>query len=144
MKQNARDQLQVRLLRAAAAAAAAAAVFSFGTVAAGTVHEAMLLHETVDGRPLLCVSPLGNQAELVRFRQRQEDAVLGAPPALDFGAIDTVLSYELNRLFDVKQVRAQMTRSDTGSTFMRGEDGSYVIRRPAVEWIYQVMVIPPQ
>jgi hypothetical protein len=227
-----RDQLQMRLRRAAVA------VFAIGTVAAGTVHagpsntvvvvpptdlpalarptgEAMLFHETIDGRILPYiernqgarlatfdvtdpvhlkgegsvhldasgsfdfVSPLVNQAELVRFRQGQEDAVLDlprvrapklmtvqgltlpgpisdagtnaftvtsptidAPPALYFGPIDTVLSYELNRLFDVKQVRAQMTRSDTGSTFMLTENGSYVIRRPAVEWIHQLMVIP--
>jgi hypothetical protein len=51
---------------------------------------------------------------------------MNAPPALDFGAIDTVLSYELNRMFDVKQVRAQ---SDTGTTIMLTENGSYVIRR---------------
>ena len=43
--------------------------------------------------------------------------------ALYFGAIDTVLSYELNRMFDVKQVRAQMTRSGTGITFMLKENG---------------------
>jgi hypothetical protein len=34
--------------------------------------------------------------------------VTDAPLALDFGAIDTVLSYELNRMFDVKQVRARL------------------------------------
>ena len=48
---------------------------------------------------------------------------LHAPPALDFGPIETVLSYELNRLFDVKQVRAQMTRTDTGTTLMPTERG---------------------
>jgi hypothetical protein len=193
MEQNVRNHLQMRLRRAAAA------IFSIGAVAAGTVHatppnpvvevpptdlpalarqtgDAMLLHETIDGRIILYieqnqgarlatfdvtdplhikgegsvhldasgpfdfVSPVGNQAELVRFRQGQEDAVLDlprvgapklmtvpgltlprpisvagnnpftvtrptmdAPPAQDFGPIDTVLSYELNRLFDVKQ-----------------------------------------
>jgi hypothetical protein len=214
MKENVMDQLQMRLRRAAVA------VFAIGAVAAGTVHaspsstvvvvpptdlsalarptgEAMLLHETIDGRVPVhikgdgsirldasgsfdFVSPLGNQTELVRFRQGQEDAVfdlprvraptlmtvqgltlpgpisdagnnaftvtsptMDAPPALDFGAIDTVLSYELNRMFDVKQVRAQMTRSDTGATFMLTENGLYAIRRPAVEWIHQLMVIPP-
>jgi hypothetical protein len=129
--------------------------------------------------PFDFVSPLGNQAELVRFRQDEEDAVLDlprvrapmlmtvqeltlpgpisdagnyaftvtrptmdAPPARDFGAIDPLLSYELSRMFDVKQVRAQMTRTDTG-TFMLTEDGLYVTRRPAVEWIHQLMDIPP-
>jgi hypothetical protein len=180
MKENVRDQLQMRLRRAAVA------VFAIGAVAAGTVHagpsntvvvvpptdlpalarptgEAMLFHETFDGRILPYieqnqgarlatfdvtdpvhikgegsvhfdasgsfdfVSPLVNQAELVRLPGPISDAgtnaftvtspTIDAPPALYFGAIDTVLSYELNRLFDVKQVRAQMTRSDTGSTF---------------------------
>jgi hypothetical protein len=48
---------------------------------------------------------------------------MDASLALDFGAIDPVLTYELNRMFDVKQVRAQMTRADTGTTFMLAEDG---------------------
>jgi hypothetical protein len=233
MKENVRDQLQMRLRRAAVTA------FAIGALATGTVHasppnpvvvvpptdlpalarqtgEAMLLHETIDGRislyteqnqrarlatfdvtdpvhiksggsvrleasaPFDFVSPLGNQAELVRFRRDQEDAVLDlprvrapklmtvqgltlpgsisdagnyaftvtrptmdAPPARDFGAIDPLLSYELSRMFDVKQVRAQMTRSDTGATFMLRENGLYVIRRPAVEWAHQLMVIHP-
>jgi hypothetical protein len=233
MKENVREQLEVRLRRAAVGLVAIAAV------AAGTVHanppnpvvvvpptdlpamarqtgDAMLLHETIDGRIMLYIeqnqgarlatfdvtnplhirgegsvhldasgpfdfaSPVGNQAELVRFRQGQEDAVLNlprvgapklmavpgltlprpisvagnnpftvtrptmdAPPAQDFGPIDTVLSYELNRMFDVKQVRAQMTRTDTGTTFMPTEDGLYVTRRPAVEWVHQLIEIPP-
>jgi hypothetical protein len=193
MEQNVRNHLQKRFR------GAAVAIFAIGAVAAGTVHasppnpvvvvpptnrpalarqtdDAMLLHETIDGRIMLYieqnrgarlatfdvtdplhikgegsvhldasgpfdfVSPVGNQAELVRFRQGQEDAVLDlprvgapklmavpgltlprpisvagnnpftvtrpamdAPPAQDFGPIDTVLSYELNRMFDVKQ-----------------------------------------
>jgi hypothetical protein len=225
MKEKVRDQIQMRLRRAAVA------VFAIGAVAVGTVcaspsstvvaaprtdlpalapqsGEAMFLHETIDGRVFHYLeqnqgarlatfdvtdpvhikgegsvhldasgsfnfdSLLGNQAELVRFRQGQQDTALdlprvgapklstvqglvlpgpiadaennaltvtsptmNAPPALDFGAIDTVLSYELTRMFDVKQVRAQMMRSDAGTTFMLGENGLYIIRRPAVEWI---------
>lgn len=222
MQEDVRKRLAVRLRPAAVALVAIAAV------AAGTVHasppgpivvvpptdlptlarqtgDAMLLHETIDGRIMLyieqnqgarlatfdvtdslhikgegsvhlnasgpfdSVSPVGNQAELVRFRQSPEDALLdlprvGAPklmaaqgltlpfpmtdalivthptmdasPALDFGAIDPVFTYELSRMFDIKQVRAQMTRADTGTTFMLREGGLYVIRRPAVEWIH--------
>jgi hypothetical protein len=49
----------------------------------------------------------------------------GASPALNyFGAIDPVFTYELNRMFDVKQVRAQLMRTHTGTTFMRSEGGS--------------------
>jgi hypothetical protein len=233
MKENAREQLEVGLRRAAVTLVAIAAVV------AGTVHasppnpvvvvpttdlpalapkpgDAMLLHESIDGGTVLYieqnraarfatfdvteplhikgegsvhldtslpfdpVSPLRHQAELVRFRQGIEYAVLDlprvrdpklitapgltlprlisnaghsvfavtgptmdAPPAQDFGPLDTVLSYELSRLFDVKQVRAQTTRSDTGTTFMLTESGLYMIRRPAVEWTHQLMEIPP-
>ena len=229
MKENVRDQLQMRLRRAAVA------VFAIGTVAAGTVHpgpsntvvvvpptdlpalarptgEAMLFHETIDGRILPYIeqnqgarlatfdvtdpvhikgegsahldasgsfdfaSPLVNQAELVRFRQRQDavldlprlrdpqlktvpalalrdsaftvagEAVAGeandAPPARSY-PIDTLTAYELSRIFDVKQVRAELTKGDTGSPFMLTDSGRYVIRRPGVEFIHQMMVIPP-
>jgi hypothetical protein len=45
-------------------------------------------------------------------------ATVDASPALDyFGAIDPVFTYELNRMFDVKQVRAQATRTDMGTIF---------------------------
>jgi hypothetical protein len=33
-----------------------------------------------------------------------------------------VFTYELNRMFDVKQVHAQITRPDTGTPFMLSED----------------------
>ena len=130
MKENVRDRLQMHLRRAAVA------VLVIGAAAVGTVH-----------------------ADTSDFRQGKEYAVLehsacavagptlDAPAARDFGPIDTVLSYELayelDRLFDVKQVRAQMTRTDTGTTFMLAENGSYLIRHPAVEWIRQLMEIPP-
>jgi hypothetical protein len=122
--------------------------------------------------PFDFISPLGNQAELVRFRQRQDAAldlprlrdpqlktvpgltlqdslftVTGqandAPPARDYPVIDTLTAYELGRIFDVKQVRAEFTKGDTGTTFMLTDSGPYVIRRPAVEFIHQMMVIPP-
>jgi hypothetical protein len=229
MKENVREPREVRLRRAAAA------LFAIAAVATGTVHasppnpvvvvpatdfpalarqtgDAMLLHETINGRIMLdieqnqearlatfdvteplhikgwvsvhldasgpfdFVSPVGNQAELVPFRRRQEDAVLdlprigapkllagqgltlrgpmtaaltatyptmGAPPAQNFGPIDTVLSYELKRLFDVKQVRAQMTRIDVGSTCMLTENGLCPIWRPAAGWIHQLTEISP-
>ena len=86
------------------------------------------------------VSLVGNQAELARFQLvtpqgltwvdpmtgalKVTHPTMGASPALNyFGAIDPVFTYELNRMFDVKQVRAQMTRTDTGANFMPSEDG---------------------
>jgi hypothetical protein len=128
--------------------------------------------------PFDFISPLGDHAELVRYRQSHDDAVLDLPrtkdpqlktvPMLTIGEpiaalgsdgfaisgeataaprdhqeMDTVYSDEMNRTFDAKQVRDEVTKSDTGTTFMLTEYGLYVIRRPAVEWTHQMMVIPP-
>jgi hypothetical protein len=140
--------------------------------------EALLLHETIDGRTLLYVeqqqgarlavfdvtdpvhiksensvqldakgpfdfvSPLGDHAELVRFRQSREDAVLRFPRTKD-PRLETVQGPALqdanlgpgNDLFSVK--------ADTGTTFMLKENGLYVIRRPDLESIHQLMTISP-
>jgi hypothetical protein len=169
--------------------------------------EAMLLHDTVDGRTLLYVeqdhgarlaifdvtdpghvkgegsvhldvpgpfdfvSALGNQAEVIRFRQGQGDAVLSlhkikAPslqtiqrltlqgPTLPLGAggftvagrgdamaqstrgyqlVDTASSEDFSHVFDVKQIRVEVTKYDTGTTFLLTERGLYLVRRPVIE-----------
>jgi hypothetical protein len=121
--------------------------------------------------PFDFVSALGKRAELVRFRQRQVDAVLDlhvaqAPtlrtvqgltlqgpatplgddgftvtsqiadnmqPTLEYQVVDTANSRELTLVYDVKQVREELTKNDTGTTFLLTEGGLYLIRRPAVE-----------
>ena len=171
--------------------------------------EAMLLHETIDGRTLLYieqnrgsrlaildvtdpahikdegsvevdapgpfdfVSSLGSRAELIRFRQDQGNAVLDlhkakvpvlkAPPGLTLkGAamslgndgltvssralgdsqlardyqvqvVNTANSTELNRVPSVKGIREEITKYDTGTTFLRTDDGLFLIRRPVKE-----------
>jgi hypothetical protein len=208
----------------------AMAIIAFGLVAATAVHakpfnkivlvppttlpalarqsgDAMLLHETADGRTFLYieqnqgatlatfdvtdpahikdlgsvrldasgpfdfVSPLGKQAELIRFRQRHEDAVLdlhgekgpklhavsgltlqgsithlgddgftvtGPAPqiqsARDVQVVETANPPDVSHVFDVKQVREEVTNTDTGTTFLLTENGLFLIRRPAVEW----------
>ena len=115
---NVRDELLMCLRRAAMA------TFAIGAIAV-TVH----------------ASPPGSEEYHSAF------AVAGpttdAPRAADFGPIDTVLSYELNRMFDVKQVRAQRMRTDTGTTLMPTENGFYEIRCPALGSIHQVMETAP-
>ena len=109
--------------------------------------------------PFDFVSRLGDHAELVRYRQSHDDAVLVLPrmkdprlrtvPGLtiggprDYQVVKNVYSDEINRVCDVKQVREEVTRSDTGTTFVLTENGLFVIRRPAIEWTHQMMVIPP-
>ena len=128
--------------------------------------------------PFDIVSPLGDHAELVRYRQSHDDALLDLPrtkdPQLkmvqgltiggpittlgfdgfavsgeakagprDYKVVETAYSDEINRVFDVRQVREEVTKTDTGTTFMLTDNGLYVIRRPAVEWNHQMMVISP-
>src|SRR5580658_3295636 len=169
--------------------------------------EAMLLHETIDGRTLLYieqnqgaqlaifdvtdpghvkgegsvqidapgpfdfVSALGNRAEVVRFREGQGSAVLdlhrvnvptltkvqgltllGTTVALgddgftvtsqpdsnsrstrDFQVVDTASLGDMNHVFDVKEVREELTKQDTGTTFLLTQSGLYEVRRPVVE-----------
>jgi hypothetical protein len=195
MRENVHDSLSDRIRRAALM------IVAGGIMAAPAVHadpftnavlvppsdlpvlaqqsgEAMLLHETVDGRTLLYVeqqqgarlavfdvtnpahikgensvqldasgpfdfvSPLGDQAELVRFRQSDEDAVLSFPRVkvpslkkLQIQALPDQISRPVNTGFSVK--------GDTGTTFMLRENGLYVIRRPYLESIHQLMTISP-
>jgi hypothetical protein len=169
--------------------------------------EAMLLHDTIDGRTLLYieqnqgarlaifdvtdpghikgagsvqldapgpfdfVSTLGSRAEVVRFRQGQGSAVLdlhrvnvptltkvqgltlqGTTRALgddgftvtsqadsnarstrDLQVVDTARLGDLNHVFDLKGVREQLTKHDTGTTFLLTQSGLYVVRLPVVE-----------
>ena len=177
--------------------------------------EAMLLHETVDGRALLYVeqlagtqlavfdvtdpvhvksegavhldaagafefvSPVGSNAVLVRFRHGEEAlldlhkadvpklkpvqgltsrgtaTLLGedgvtvsaeaaeSPAARNYQVIDTADRHGNNRVFDVQQVREEILKSDTGTTFLLAQDGLYLVRRPSVEMTHQMMIIPP-
>jgi hypothetical protein len=67
----------------------------------------------------------------------------GVAPARNYRVVDTVNSQEFNRVFDVNQVREDTAKADTGIAFMLTENGVYVIRRPAVESNYRMMMIPP-
>jgi len=127
--------------------------------------------------PFDFISPVGNQGELVRFRQGDENAVLdlrkknpslravqgltltgpvtrlgndgftvsghapGEQKAMDYQVVDTANSRALNQVFDVPQVREELTMAETGTTFLLTEKGLYVIRRPAIENVHQVLAI---
>jgi hypothetical protein len=51
----------------------------------------------------------------------------------DFQAVDTASLGALNYVFDVKEVREELTKHDTGTTFLLTRSGLYEIRRPVVE-----------
>jgi hypothetical protein len=150
MKANVNEQLEVLVRRVALIAKAAVAA---GTVYASTpttvvppanlpalawqTGDATFLKESIDGGLMLYIEqnpgarlitfdvtdpPSIKSNGSVRFRaSRTFDLV--ASLALDFGAVDPVFTYELNRMFDVKQVRVQMTRTDTGTSSVLAEGG---------------------
>jgi hypothetical protein len=55
------------------------------------------------------------------------------PSAGDYQAVDTASAQEFHSFFDGKQVRAEVSKADTGTTFLLADEGLYVVRRPAVE-----------
>jgi hypothetical protein len=67
----------------------------------------------------------------------------GGPVSLGYQVVVAANSQDPMRILGVKQVRAELTRVNTGTTFLLADDGLYVIRRPAVEYIHQVMMISP-
>jgi len=59
--------------------------------------------------------------------------VQSASNVRDYQVVETANSQEPNRVFDVEQVREEITNDDTGTTFLLTADGLYLIRRPAEE-----------
>jgi hypothetical protein len=123
--------------------------------------------------PFDFVSSLGDNAELIRFKNGQGEAVLdlhkAKAPAIkmvpglefqsaterlgndgfivsnqasaqsdandpDYQVVETAGTSEPDRVYDVKQVREEITNDETGTTFLLATDGLYLIRRPAVEY----------
>lgn len=72
--------------------------------------------------------PLGDDGFMVT-----NQAGATVPSTRDYQIVNTANSQELYRVFDVKQVREEVTRKETGTTFLLTDGGLYLIRRPAVE-----------
>jgi hypothetical protein len=53
--------------------------------------------------------------------------------ARDYQVVDTADLQQLQRVFDVKQVREEVANNDTGTTFLLTQSGLYLIRRPTAE-----------
>jgi len=56
------------------------------------------------------------------------------PQTRNLQVVDAASAQMLNTVFDVKQVREEISKADTGTTFLLSENGLYVVRRPSVEW----------
>jgi hypothetical protein len=102
----------------------------------GQVDEVLDLHaaqapslRTVQGLSLHGPAmPLGEDGFMVT---NQPDAK--GQSTRDYQIVDTASSQELYRAFGVQHVREEVTRKETGTTFLLTEGGLYLIRRPAVE-----------
>ena len=57
----------------------------------------------------------------------------GTQPSQNYPLVETETLEEYKGVLDARQIRGQVTKRDTGTTFMLTESGLYVIRRPAVE-----------
>jgi hypothetical protein len=51
----------------------------------------------------------------------------------DYQVVDTALFGGVAQVIEVKDVREELTRRDTGTTFLLTDEGLYLIRQPAVE-----------
>jgi hypothetical protein len=56
-----------------------------------------------------------------------------AQSAQDAQVVVTASRGDLNHVFDVRDVREELTKHDTGTTFLLTQSGLYVVRRPLVE-----------
>lgn len=78
------------------------------------------------------ISPLGEDAFLVD-RKAAAGRGVNAPGTLgDYKVFDTARS-DLENAFDVNEVRATLTKDDTGTTFLLTNQGLYLIRQPTAE-----------
>jgi|HubBroStandDraft_1064217.scaffolds.fasta_scaffold172131_1 hypothetical protein len=55
------------------------------------------------------------------------------PPSQDYRLLETESLEEFKGLLDARDIRGQVTKRDTGTTFLLTDSGLYVIRRPIAE-----------
>src|ERR1700722_5149400 len=56
-----------------------------------------------------------------------------ARSAQDLQLVDTASLGDLNNVFEISEVRQELTKHDTGTTFLLTQSGLHVVRRPVVE-----------
>jgi hypothetical protein len=74
------------------------------------------------------ITRLGNDGFTVTSQAPQMQS------ARDVQVVETANTQDLSHVFDVKQVREEVTNAGTGTTYLLTENGLFLIRRPAVEW----------
>jgi hypothetical protein len=61
------------------------------------------------------------------------NAATSQPAPRDYQVVDTADSNEATVVSTIKQVREEITNDDTGTTYLLGDDGLHLIRRPNAE-----------
>jgi hypothetical protein len=82
------------------------------------------------------IQGLSLQGSIVNFGEAGfavADRAISNAPIREYQVVDLSHFPDLNRVFDVKQVRDELTNQDTGTTFLLTDTGLYLIRRPLVE-----------
>jgi hypothetical protein len=79
------------------------------------------------------ISLLGNDGFTVSAHAVASPKAADPQPIRDYQVFDTSGQRDLNPVLDVKQVREELTKQDTGTTFILTEGGLYLIRRPIEE-----------
>jgi hypothetical protein len=79
------------------------------------------------------VSPLGDDGFTVSAQAVTLHQTTDSQLTRDYQVIDTSSSSEPNRVLNVKDVREELIKQDTGTTFLLTDEGLYVVRRPVVE-----------
>jgi hypothetical protein len=79
------------------------------------------------------ISLLGDDGFTVSGQAATGPKASNPQPMQDYRVIDTSSSRSPAPVFEVKQVREELTKQDTGTTFLLTEAGLYLIRRPTAE-----------
>jgi hypothetical protein len=78
------------------------------------------------------IAPLGDAGFIVNGEASAGRELNGPQTLGDYKVFDTA-RLDLDRVLDVKQVRATISKQDTGTTFLLTGRGLYLIRQPAAE-----------
>jgi hypothetical protein len=79
------------------------------------------------------ISPLGNDGFTVIGQAEPVPKVADSRPLRDYQVFDTTSSKDSTPVFEVKQVLEELSKQDTGTTFLLADGGLYLIRRPKAE-----------
>jgi hypothetical protein len=99
------------------------------------LHRAMLpsLKQLPELHSQVAISPLGNDGFTVIGQVEPSPKVADSLLLRDYQVFDSSSSRDPTPVFEVKQVREELSKQDTGTTFLLAEGGLYLIRRPKAE-----------